>query len=73
MQADRHYPVQWMHHEGAAVGRWCSDHLVHDYHVWLYLLIVAVVIALIALRISIGSGTVLDHELRYYAYPYGQF
>jgi len=59
--------MQWMHHEKALVGHWCSVHMVHDYHFWVYLLFAVIIIALIAMALS-GGGTVLDHELRYYAF-----
>ena len=73
MQTNLHHPLHWMHEETVAAGHWCSMHMLHDYHFWLYLLIAVVLITFIALLFTTGSGTVLDHELRYYAYPYGAF
>ena len=73
MQANLHHALQWMQHEKTVAGHWCSLHLVHDYHFWLFLLIAVTIIAFIALIVSTGGGTLTDQELRYYAYPYSAF
>jgi hypothetical protein len=70
MKANLHHAAHWMHDETAAAGHWCNVHMLHDYHFWLYLLMAVAVIALIAFLLSTGQGIPVDHELRYYSYPY---
>jgi hypothetical protein len=73
MQADLHHPVHWMHQEAVAAGHWCRVHMLQDFHFWFYLLVALVIVALLALMISSGGGTLVERELRYYAYPYFSF
>ena len=67
-----HHPMQFMHKELVVARHWCSTNLVHDYHLWLYLLIAAAILGFILLMIaSWGRSTILNKELMYYVRSYG--
>ncbi|MFA7368382.1 MAG: hypothetical protein WC334_01930 [Kiritimatiellales bacterium] len=75
MQANLHHPLHRMHDEAVTAGHWCSVHILHDYHFWLYLLIAtAVVVFFIALLILAGGSAMHGGTFPpYYASPYGGF
>ncbi len=73
MNANLHRALHWMHDETATVGHWCSLHILHDYHFWLYLMIAVLTLAFIALLVGVNGSGVTGSNFPYYYYPYGTF
>ncbi len=68
----QHHPLHTLRNEVITVRHWCSMNLIHDYHLWLYALIAALLVGFILLMVaSWGRGVILNKELMYYVQSYG--
>lgn len=69
-----HHPFLSLHHEMIAARHWCNANLMHDYHVWLGLLIGALILGFTILMILEWSrGVIINKELMYYVQSLDSF